>query len=699
MLSKNSNRREHLAAGSDGSLTTADSHVLLPKMVTPSARPSTGARQAALWALVFSSLLLAIAAQASSSSDESVNHLKRLTLEQLGNVEVTTVSKEPEQVWKSAAAVFVLTSDDIRRSGATSIPELLRLVPGVEVARIDSDQWAVGIRGTETNFSKGVLVLIDGRSVYTPLYAGVYWDVQDVLLEDIDRMEVIRGPGATIWGPNSADGVINIITKKASDTQGVLASNLGGNEDHFISEARYGGTLGDGLSYRVYGKGFIREPEFHPDHNNFDEWHQERGGFRLDWNPNTRTDYMLEGDAYAGTSPAETGPLSFVNVVSGGDLVGMWRHTFANGSDIYLEAYFDRTIRSGLLYGETRNTIDIDFLHRLKVADRHQITYGFGLHWSPNRFLQKSPIVNVVPQAETDYLHTGFVQDEIHLLNDKLSVIAGAKLEDNNFSGFDIQPTLRGLWNPTPHQSFWAAVTRAVTTPSRIEEGFQLSGGEISTNPPTYLLVSGNPNFKSETVLGYEGGYRQLLTPKLYIDLDVFHSKYEHLQSFGAPTPIGDTLTIFYENAIAGATNGVEIAPSFTAKPWWKLSGSYSYVGIDFHTNVPGSNISSTGSVPTYEGSSPAQQVKIQSNFDIRKRFEFDQTYYYVSALPAQNVHAYQTMDGRFQWHIHKEFSFSLVGQNLFQPFHYEWGTGDPTESLIGIRRAAYLKLTWETSR
>ncbi len=648
--------------------------------------------------LTFALLLAGIPAE-SSETTESTDVLKKLTLEQLGNVEVTTVSKEPEQVWKAAAAVFVLTNEDIRRSGATSIQDALRLVPGVEVARIDSNQWAVGIRGTETNFSKGVLVLIDGRSVYTPLYAGVYWDVQDVVLEDVDRIEVIRGPGGTIWGPNSADGVINIITKKASETQGVLTSTLGGSVDRFTSEARYGGTLGGGLSYRVYGKGFIREPEFHPDHNNFDEWHQERGGFRLDWNPSAHTDYMLEGDAYGGTSPAETGPLSFVNSVSGGDVVGRWRHTFENGSDMYLEGYFDRTIRSGILLGETRNTIDIDFLHRFKIADRHEISYGFGLHWSPDQFLQKTPIVNLVPERETEYVHTGFVQDEIHLLGSKLSVIAGAKFEDNNYTGFDIQPTLRGLWNPNPHQSFWAAVTRAVTTPSRIEEGFQLFAGEISTSPPIYLLVSGNPNFKSETVLGYEGGYRQLLTPKLYLDLDVFHSSYDHLQSFGAPTLIGDTLTIFYDNAIAGTTNGIEIAPSWTVTPWWKLSGSYSYVGIDFHANAPGSDISATGSVPTYEGSSPAHQVKVQSNFNIGRRFEFDQAYYYASALPAQNVHAYQTMDGHFQWNIRKELSFSVVGQNLFQPHHYEWGTGDPTEAPIGIRRAEYVKLMWESSR
>jgi iron complex outermembrane receptor protein len=644
------------------------------------------------------SLLVVSAAAASSDTDQS-NPLKQLTLEQLGNVEVTTVSKEPEEVWKAAAAVFVLTSEDIRRSGATSIPDVLRLVPGVEVARIDSDQWAVGIRGSETNFSKGVLVLIDGRSVYTPLYAGVYWDVQDVVLEDIDRIEVVRGPGATVWGPNSADGVINIITKKASDTQGILASALGGNVDHVMAEAQYGGTIEDGVSYRAYGKGFARGPEYHPTGNNFDAWHQERGGFRVDWDPNARTNYMLEGDVYGGTAPAETGPLSFVNVVSGGDVVGRWRHTFENGSDIYLEAYFDRTVRSGPLYGETRNTIDIDFLHRLKIADRHQFTYGFGLHWSPNRFIPKTPIVNVVPNVDTDYIHTGFVQDEIHFMNDKLSLIAGAKLEDNNYSGFDIQPTLRGLWNPTPHQSFWAAVTRAVTTPSRIEEDFRLSGGEVSSSPPIYLLVSGNPNFKSETVLGYEGGYRQLLTPRLYVDLDVFHGDYDNLQSFGEPTLIGNTLTIFYENAIAGQTNGVEIAPSWTLKPWWKLSGSYSFVGIDFHANAPGSNISSTGSVSTYEGSSPAHQVKVQSSFNVGKRFEFDPEYFYVSALPAQNVHAYQTMNARVQCSIHKNWSISVVGQNLFQPYHFEWGTGDPTESLIGVRRAGYAQITWETSR
>ena len=640
------------------------------------------------------SLVVLLPVGVRAQGDGNTQSLKNLTLEQLGNVEITTTEKVPEQVWKASAATFVLTNDDIRRSGATSIPDALRLVPGVEVARIDSDLWAVGIRGSETNFSKAVLVLIDGRSVYTPLYAGVYWDVQDVMLDDVDRIEVIRGPGATVWGPNSADGVINIITKKAAETQGALVSVLGGNVDNLIAEARYGGSINSKLTYRLYGRGFIRGAEYHSDHDDLDQWHQERGGFRMDWNRTEHSSYMLESDVYGGASPQQTGTTWFDNSVSGGDVVGRWEHTSDKGSDVYLQAYFDRTNRVGPLFGETRNTFDVDFLHRLKVASIHQVSYGVGLHWSPSRFTAKTPLLNVLPNGSDVYIHTGFLQDEIHLLNDKVLLTAGVKLQDNNFSGFDVQPTGRILWNSNPHQSFWAAITRAVTTPSEIEEGFRLTG-ELSANPPLFLVVAGNPKFQSEDLLGYEGGYRQLLAPRVYVDLDVFHNDYDHLQSFGLPTPIGDTVTIVYENAIAGSTNGVEIAPDWKPFDWWELSGSYSFVGIDFHANAPGSDISSTGSVRTYEGSSPAHQVKVQSRFDLGKSFEFDQNYAYVSALPAQNVKAYQTMDVRLGWKIQKDWNLSVVGQNLFQPFHYEWGTGDPTEALIGIRRAAYVKLTW----
>jgi iron complex outermembrane recepter protein len=469
--------------------------------------------------------------------------------------------------------------------------------------------------------------------------------------------------------------------------------------DHMIAQARYGGAIGPKLRYRLYGKGFLRGPEYHADHNDFDSWHQERGGMRLDWRQSDDSEYMVEADLYGGTSPAETGPTSYLERTAGGDLVARWRRKFNNGSDIYLQTYFDRTTRGALLFAETRNTFDVDFMHRFRIAEQHQISYGFGLHWSPNRFVPHSASFNVLPNVTTDYIHTGFLQDEIHLLHDRLLVTAGAKIEGNNYTGVDIQPTGRLLWNANPHQSFWGGVTRAVTTPSRIEEGFSLYGGQISTNPPVGLYVVGNPDFQSERVLGYEGGYRQLLSEKVFVSLSVFHNQYDQLQSFSAPTLVGSNLNIFYENAIRGTTNGIEIAPNWKPKPWWALSGSYSYAGLNFHTPTPGSDISSTGSVRTYEGSSPHHQIKIQNTIDLGKRFEFDQSYYYVSALPAQSVRAYQTMDARFGWRLQKDLEFSVVGQNLFQPYHAEWGTGDPSESPIGIRRAVYFRLSWQSSR
>lgn len=639
-----------------------------------------------------------------ASPPESENPVREMTLEQLGNVEVTTASKEPEEVWKTPSAIFVITQEDIRRSGVTSIADALRLAPGVEVARISSTTWAVGIRGLQNNFSKSVLVLIDGRSVYTPLFAGVYWDVQDLVLEDIDRIEVIRGPGGTVWGPNAVNGVINIITKSSAQTHGLLASASGGTVDRTIDEVQYGGGRGSGFNYRMYGKGFARDHEYHSDGNDFDDWHQERGGFRTDWS-NQRDNYMVEGDMYGGDSPHEIGAVDVDDAVSGGNLVARWRRNLANGSDIYLEAYFDRTIRIGGELGETRNTIDIDFLHHIKVGNRHDFSYGGGLRWSPNRIIQLQTGINVLPNVETDHIYTGFVQDEIHVLNDHVSFTLGAKLEQNNFSGFDIQPSGRVLWTPTAHQSFWAAITRAVTTPSRIEEGFQLTG-LISVNPLILLQVAGNSHFKSESLLGYEAGFRRLLTRHVYVDVAAFHNEYSDLQSFGtevasieaAPPPPHLVLTIPYTNAIAGTTNGVEIAPSWQPSKWYRLSGSYSYVGINLHANAPTVDISATGSVRTYEGSTPHHEVEAESTINLPKSFELDQFYRYASSLPAQGMNGlkgYQTADLRFGWTYRSHTNFSIVGENLFQPYHYEWGTGDPSQIPIGIRRAVYGKVTW----
>src|SRR6266849_189998 len=331
-------------------------------------------------------------ADAQPDTQPSEGRLTQLSLEQLGNTEVTTVSKQPVRITRTPAAIYVLTQEDIQRSGATSIPEALRLVPGVEVSRIDSNKWSVGVRGFESRLSRSVLVLIDGRSVYTPLFAGVYWEVQDTLLEDIDRIEVIRGPGGTIWGPNAVNGVINIITKSAKDTHGMLASAGGGNVDQGVAGFRYGGGNGRNVNYRVYGKGFTRGPEFHWDRRQYDDWRMGQTGFRTDWDLNSRDTVTVQGDLYSGVAGDSVGiatysPPAMTTVMqnaepSGGNLLGRWRRVLGDGSDVQVEAYYDRTSRREANFAEVRNTFDVDLVHHLTLPGRQDVMWGLGVNVS-----------------------------------------------------------------------------------------------------------------------------------------------------------------------------------------------------------------------------------------------------------------------------------------------------------------------------
>src|SRR5260221_3351107 len=466
-----------------------------------------------LWLTVTGQMTRAQVAQNNQNPPEDLKHL---SLEQLGNVEVTTASKEPEQVWRTPAAIYVITQEDIRRSGATSIDEVLRLAPGLEVARTDSDHWAVGVRGFGGQFSKSLLVLVDGRSVYSPLFAGVYWQVQDTLLEDIERIEVIRGPGGTIWGANAVNGVINIITKSTKDTHGLLVSMSGGNVVQGIGEVRMGGTNGVGLDYRVYGKGFIRGPEFHPDGSNFDHWKTGQLGFRTDWNVDTRDTLTMQGDIYQGLdgervaislyTPPSREVFNGPHDVGGGNLLGRWQREFSRDSDIQIQGYFDRTTRHSPQLDESRNTFDIDLLYHVTVKGGQSVLVGIGGRWSPDAIVQKFATLGFQPQNETDSIYSGFLQDQITLVPDKVALTLGSKFEHNNYSGFEIQPNARILWTPTSHQTFWAAVTRAVRTPSRLDQDLQLTLLLQPANPTIYLRVVGSKNFSSEQLLGTEFG-------------------------------------------------------------------------------------------------------------------------------------------------------------------------------------------------
>jgi iron complex outermembrane receptor protein len=661
--------------------------------------------------LSFAAMSMKSAAQTATSSTPPPGDLINLSLEQLGNIVVTTASKEPEEVWQSPTAIYVITQEDIRRSGATTIPELLRLAPGVEVARIDSDHWAVGIRGFGGEFSKSLLVLIDGRSVYSPLFAGVYWQVQDTLFEDIDRIEIIRGPGGTIWGANAVNGIINIITKSAKSTHGNLNSLGGGNIDQGIGAARFGSTVGKGFDYRVYGKGFIRSHESHPDGANFDEWRMGQLGFRTDWAATPRDAIILQGDIYLGRdgervavstySPPSTMVIDAPHSTSGGNLVGSWRRQIDSASDIEVHGYFDRTTRYSPQLNEIRNTFDIDVLYHLTVKAHNDFILGAGARWSPDTVTQKFATLNFAPSRETDSIYSWFAQDQIKLAPKKLSLLLGSKFEHNNRSGFEVQPNGRLLWTPGAHQTVWAAVARAVRTPSRLDQDLQLTDF-LQANPPAFLRVVGSKNFRSEQMLGTEVGYRALLSSTLYIDIAAFRNDYNDLYGYApgaifmeaSPSPAHLILQEPLANALKGHTSGGEITPEWKPVTWWQIKGSYSYLHLYVH-DKPG--FTDNQNTVSDNGSSPHHQFTVQSFLNLPKRIEIDATYRYVSSLPAQKIKAYKTGDFRVGWRPSNNWDLSVIGRNIMQGQHAEFGSD--VNTIVGIKRNIYARITWTSSR
>ncbi len=646
--------------------------------------------------------------------------LKQLSLEQLGNLEVTTASKSPQQVWKTPAAIYVITQDDIRRSGALTIPEALRLAPGVEVARIDANKWSVGIRGFGSRLARSVLVLFDGRNVYNTLEAGTYWEVQDTVLEDIDRIEVIRGPGGTVWGPNAVNGVINIITKNSKDTQGFLVSVATGSLKRGYASVRYGGSNNSGLSYRIYAKGFERGAEFHPDNQNYDSWRAAQAGFRLDWVKNARDTFTLQGDGYdegAGETvtltnytPPYSQTVTGTERLSGGNILGRWTREFHEGDDLQLQVYYDRTDRYEPNFGDRRNTFDVDFLRRSYLGSRNHVTWGLGARFSEGDELAYSSGLFFDPSMRTDDLFSAFVQDNISIIPDRLTFEAGTKILHTDFTGVELEPSGRLLWTPTETETFWAAVTHAVRTPSDVERDFFLSGFiGMAPNPqggaplPLFARFNANRNFQSEKLNGYELGFRRVVRKSLYLDVAGLFNQYYDLFSediLGSPfvetsfenisAPAHLLLPAEFGNGLEGSTIGGEIAPEWKPTSFWTLKGSYAFLHMVIKKE-PGSL--DVGSAAQVAGSSPQHQVVAQSQMDLPKHFTFDLTYRYVSPLSGLGVAAYSTGDARLAWNLARHFEFSVVGSNLMQPHHIEFPS-DPGPS-VGIRRSVYGKLVW----
>ncbi len=458
---------------------------------------------------------------ADTTQSISPENFLQMSLEDLANIEITSVSRQPERIIDAPAAVTVITNEDIRRSGATSIPEALRLADNLTVAQKNSHDWAISARGFNTELGNKLLVMIDGRTIYSPLFSGVFWDRQDYLLEDIDRIEVISGPGGTLWGANAVNGVINIITKKAQDTQGTHLEAIGGSELRSATALRYGGKLAENVSYRIYGKYFDRDDEaFGNGDNAHDGWHMSQGGFRVDAEASVANTFTVQGDIYGGREDVSTGGTGQVN---GGNILGRWTHRFSAGSDMSLQMYYDKTdfsvpqpgnVFMGIpltpagVFKDTLDTYDVDFQHRFILNDRNKIVWGLGYR-STHDAVDASPSLTFVPAHLDHDLYNGFIQDEIKL-HDKLSLTLGTKLEHNDYTGWEAEPSVRLQWKVSQNQLLWSAVSRAVRMPSRIDRDVRF----LTVLPAPQNLLIGDSNFKSENVLAYELGYRAQLGPK-----------------------------------------------------------------------------------------------------------------------------------------------------------------------------------------
>lgn len=638
--------------------------------------------------------------------------LKNLSLEQLSQIEVTTPTKTPQQAFRSPVSIYVITGDDIRRAGAATIPEALRLAPGVEVERIDAGRWSIGIRGFGSRLTRSVLVLIDGRTVYTTLFAGTYWEAQLVDIFDVDRIEVIRGPGGVIWGPNAVDGVINIITKSSADTKGLLLSGRDGRVERASGNLRYGGGNGKGFTYRVYAQGFSESPEYHSDGNNYDGVYGGQVGMRADWTEDQRGDFTLEGQGYMENVGEGAGAVSYTppysetlfgyEHLSGGNVLGRWSKSFSPGDDIQLQAYVDRTNHRELNLADYRTTYDLDYLQRVKADPRDEISFGAGARVIPIY----NPIIvsglTFTPINRTDQLYTAFLQDEIALVPDKLALTVGSKFLHTNFTTLQPEPSARLAWTPNARQTVWGAFTHAVRTPSDAEENFML-GGYIGPTPAglqAFAAFLPNPKFAPEQLNGYELGYRRFLRKNLLVDWSGFWNHYHDLfdeelisSSFSlsdSPSPEHLLLPAQFRNGLQGHTTGFEIAPEWRVTPAFRLRASYSYLDLVLRKTPTSGDI---GSIPPIEGGSPKHEVMAQANYDLGKQVQLDFSFRHISALWALDVPAYFTADARVSWQIRRDLDLELVGRNLLQPYHVEY-TADAGPD-VGILRSAFLQVTW----
>ena len=609
------------------------------------------------------------AAEPLAEGVESRGALKKMTIEELFNLEVTTVSSKPEMLSATPAAVKVVTGDDIRRMGALSLPEALRYIPGVEVARVDNRQYAITARGFNGTIANKLLVLIDGRSVYTPLFSGVFWDAQDVFLDDVEQIEVIRGPGATVWGANAVNGVINVISKRAAETQGLFVMGGAGNPERGFGGLRYGGKLGSGSFFRLYGKMTDRDASLRPNGQEAgDDFKMAQGGFRFDGGLSPSSDLTIQGDLYDGSADqAATSDME----IGGRNVMARWTRRLAEHSDMHLNAYYDHTVREmPLIFRETLDTYDVSLRHRLPLGKRHDVVWGLGLRKTED-VVGNTPGFAFLPSHQTRNLYSGFVQDEIEL-SSVLHWTLGSKIERVDDTGIEVEPSTRLAWTPSATRTLWGAVSRAVRAPSRLDRDLY-----VPSTPPFFL--AGGPDFDSEELIAYELGYKARPARNLSAAIATFYNSYDKLRSVRGGPPI------VLANDLHGETYGAEVSATLEATKGLRLSGGYTFLRMILRSDTDTSTVKQSGD-------SPRHQWFARSSLTLPHGIEVDAGVRYVGELPNQKIPSYLATDARLGWRPVPSLEISAVGQNLFDSRHPEFGT---PASRKEVERSLYGRATW----
>ncbi len=643
-----------------------------------------------------------------SAASLELQDLANLSLEELSELSVISVTRQPQRLAESPSAIQVITREDIRHSGASSLPEALRLATNLQVAQDGAQKWIITARGFSSDVGNKLLVMIDGRTVYTPLFSGVFWERQDYLLEDIERIEVISGPGGTLWGTNAVNGVINIITRGAADTQGLYAEAGGGSELRGTAGLRYGGTLAPDVNYRVYGKYTERDETVSAiGAESRDSADMKQAGFRIDAARSLDNTYTLQGDVYENTSDTDTGQ---EGSTKGVNILGRWTHQLAASSEMTLQLYYDRTrlnlpvpalVLGGLplagagTFRDTLETFDADFQHGFALGARSRLVWGLAYR-STQDDVENAPGLAFFPTQLDQEIYSGFVQNEITLAPERLILTLGTKFEHNDYTGWETAPNARLQWNVADDHTLWAAVSRAVRMPSRIDRDF--SQPAPSQPPFNIVLLTGGSRFGSETVVAWETGYRAQFSTNLIAAVSFFYNEYDDVRStsLSPPSPpFGLPFPLFFENNVEGETHGLELTLTYQARDWWRLSGSYTLLKEDMQVKSGRFDFNNA----LNETADPEHQVSLRSTMDLSANVALDVGLRWVDDLVknnagvADNTPSYAALDVRLGWTPSPNLEVALVGQNLLDAQHPEFGNTSPSRR--EIERGFYGKVAW----